>query len=126
MLCSESTSQRYVYASCYRKADVISNSEKMMVRWCAKARLYSFSQVENNIVLFHTATYMKILIPSGYLSSLLSKLKFGLYNHLNPSSTPQSTPQCPTSSRFYFESLQLWCRFSIHKINTIGLGQGVV
>ena len=27
----------------------------------------------------------------------LSKLKFGLYNHLNPTTTSTSTPQCPTS-----------------------------
>ena len=46
---------------CYRNADVISNSERMMVKWCANARLYSFSQVENNIVFFHTVTYIVTL-----------------------------------------------------------------
>ena len=46
---------------CYRNADVISNSERMMVKGCANARLYSFSQVENNIVFFHTVTYIVTL-----------------------------------------------------------------
>ena len=34
---------------CYRNADVISNGERMKVKWCANALLYSFSQAENNM-----------------------------------------------------------------------------
>ena len=48
-------------ALCYHNADVIGNSERMMVKRCANARLYSFPQVENNIVFFHTVTYIVTL-----------------------------------------------------------------
>ena len=55
---------------CYRNADVISNSERMMVKWCANARLYSFSQVGNNMyALSRVRTF------AGYWNVSLEEIK---------------------------------------------------
>ena len=61
-------------ALCYHNADVIGNSERMMVKRCANARLYSFSQVENNMYTLSVNIIVSLIFRSSGVNRVLLSL----------------------------------------------------